>query len=348
MDGEMSSARTGMTRLGLLAVLAAGIVAASAMLLGRARPVDAASKADTGIVDVSTTLGLEQASAAGTGIVLSGSGLVMTNNHVIRGATSIRVRVVTTGKSYTAKVLGYSVSGDIALLKLRNASGLTTAPIGRSSTVHVGDHVTAVGNAGGVGGAPSVTTGHVTALHQAITVSDESGGQTQQLQDLIQNTASVQPGDSGGAILNTSGRVIGVITAASGGFRFQGGSGGFAIPVDNAVSITRQVQAGRSSSTVHVGPTAFLGVLTRQAAGGSGDASGVLVAGVVSGTAASRAGIQEDDVITSFAGHSVTSPTGLAKLVLAIRPGTAVTLKWVDSFGNRHSVLVRPAAGPPQ
>jgi S1-C subfamily serine protease len=337
-----------MTRLGLLAVLAAALVAASAMLLGRARPVHAAStKADTGIVDVSTTLGLEQASAAGTGIVLSGSGLVLTNNHVIRGATSIRARAVTTGKSYAAKVLGYSVSGDIALLKLQNASGLATAPLGRSSTVHVGDRVTAVGNAGGVGGAPSVTTGRVTALHQSITVSDESGGETQQLQDLIRNSASVQPGDSGGAILSTSGRVVGVITAASGGFRFQGGSGGFAIPIDNALSITGQIRAGRSSSNVHVGPTAFLGVLTRQASG-FGDTSGVVVAGVVSGTAAEKAGVQQGDVIYSFAGHSVTSPTGLAKLVLAIRPGTAVTLKWTDGSGNRHSAVVRPAVGPPQ
>jgi S1-C subfamily serine protease len=337
-----------MTRLGLLAVLAAGLVAASAMLLGRARPVHAASKADTGIVDVSTTLGLEQASAAGTGIVISGSGLVMTNNHVIRGATSIRVRVVTTGKSYTAKVLGYSVPGDIALLKLQNASGLTTAPLGRSSTVHVGDHVTAVGNAGGVGGAPSVTTGRVTALHQAITVSNEEGGESQQLQDLIQNSASVQPGDSGGAILNTSGRVVGVITAASGGFRLQGGTGGFAIPVDDALSITRQIRAGRSSATVHVGPTAFLGVKTQPASGGFGETSGVVVAGVVSGTAAARAGIQEGDVIYSFAGHSVNSPTGLAKLVLALRPGTAVTLKWIDGFRNRRSAVVHPAVGPPQ
>jgi S1-C subfamily serine protease len=343
----MGSARNGMTRLGLLAVLAAGLVAASTMLLGRARPVHAAGKADTGIVDVSTTLGLEQASAAGTGILLSGSGLVLTNNHVIRGATGIRVRVVATGKSYQAKVLGYSVSGDIALLKLRNASGLTTAPLGHSSTVRVGDRITAVGNAGGVGGAPSVTTGNVTALHQSITVSDQDGGATQQLRDLIQNSASVQPGDSGGAILNASGRVVGVITAASGGFRFQGASGGFAIPIDDAISITGQIRARRSSSTVHVGPTAFLGVLTRPASG-FGDTTGVVVAGVVSGTAADKAGVQQGDVIDSFAGHSVTSPTGLAKLVLAIRPGTAVTLRWLDGFGNRHSAVVRPAVGPPQ
>jgi len=344
----MSPTRTGMTRLGLLAVLAAGLVAASAMLLGRARPVAAAAKkADAGIVDVSTTLGLQQASAAGTGILLSGSGLVLTNNHVIRGATSIRVRVVATGRRYTATVLGYSVSGDVALLRLQDASGLTTAPLGSSSTVHVGDRVTAVGNAGGVGGAPSVTTGNVTALHRSITVSDEDGGGTQQLKDLIQSNASVQPGDSGGAILNASGRVVGVITAASGGFRFQGGAGGFAIPIDNAVSIARQIRTGRSSSTVHVGPTAFLGVLTRQESG-FGDTTGVVVAGVVSGTAAAKAGIQQGDVIYSFAGHSVTSPTGLARLVLAIRPGTAVMLKWVDGFGNRHSAVVRPAVGPPQ
>jgi len=335
----------GILRSGLLAALAAAVVAGSAMIVGAsAAPTATSSSAETGVVDVNTTLGYEQGTAAGTGILLSGSGEVVTNNHVIRGATSIRVIVVATGRSYSATVLGYSVTSDVALLKLKGVTGLATASIGDSSALRVGQTVTAVGNAGGLGGSPTVTKGQVTALHQSITVVDGFGG-AQRLRDLVRSTAGVQPGDSGGPLLDGGGRVVGVTTAAAGGFRFQnGGTAGYAIPINDALSIAKQIHAGRSSAIVHVGPTAFLGVLTRP----SSKVTGALIEAVVPGTAAAKAGIAQGDVITWFNGHSVSSAKALTAAVLALAPGTKVQVRWVNPSGARSQAIVRPTAGPPQ
>jgi S1-C subfamily serine protease len=343
--------KASMFRLSLLAAVAAG-AATAALILGGGHAVGASvgsvsSGVDAGVVDVSTRLSYEQETAAGTGIVVSRSGEVLTNNHVIRGATSIRVTDVGTGRSYGATVLGYSVSADVAVLKLKGASGLETASIGNSTRVRLGQGVTAVGNAGGVGGRPSVTTGHVTALHQSITVGNSPGG-AQRLTGLIKSTAPVQPGDSGGPLLDAGAHVIGIVTAASPGFEFQsGGSSGFAIPINTATAIAKQIEAGRSSPSVHVGPTAFLGVLTRAGDSG-GSVAGALIQAVVPGSAAAKAGLQPGDVITSFDGHAVPSPLALTTLVLRVPPGRKTELVWLDQLGNRHSASVRPQAGPPQ
>jgi S1-C subfamily serine protease len=340
-----------MFRFGAVAALAAGVVAASAMLIGGAHPVQASPSAaaavDTGVVDVDTTLAFNEGEAAGTGILLTSSGLVLTNNHVIRHAASIHVTDVRTGRRYAAAVVGYDVSADVAVLKLKSASGLKTASLGHSSSVRLNNRVTAVGNAGGVGGSPTVTNGRVSALHRAITVSDESGNY-ERLTGLIQSTASVQPGDSGGPLLDSHGRVIGIITASSGGFQFDAtASGGFAVPIDTASRIAGQIRGHHASSTVHIGPTAFLGVFTRTTSYGR-SYGGALIAGVVPGSAADKAGLVEGDVIVSFAGHSITSASALSAQVLRISPGTAVKVRWLDSYGGTHTATVRPAAGPPQ
>ena len=130
-----------------------------------------AHQTDPGLVDVVSTLGLQQAGSAGTGLVLTASGEILTNNHVIKGATSIRVTDIGNGRSYPAKVVGYDQSKDIAVLQLVGASGLQTVSLGDSSTVKVGDKVVAVGNAGGQNATPSVATGRVTGLNQSITAS---------------------------------------------------------------------------------------------------------------------------------------------------------------------------------
>jgi S1-C subfamily serine protease len=340
-----------MVRLGVLTVVAAG-AAFSPVILGGAHAVDASvgsvsSRVDAGVVDVSTALAYEQETAAGTGIVLSRSGEVVTNNHVIRGATAIRLTDVVVGRSYPATVLGYDVSADIAVLRLKSAPGLETVSIGNSSTVRPSERVTAVGNAGGVGGRPSVTRGQVTALNQSITVRNGAGG-AQRLTGLIKSSAPVQPGDSGGPLLDGGGRVIGIVTAASSGFQFQdGGSAGFAIPINRTIAIAKQIEAGRSSASVHIGPTAFLGVLIR--ADNSGRfVAGAVIEAVVPGSAAARAGLVPGDVITSFSGHRVSSALALTNLVLRVSPGTKVQLRWLDQLGNPHSASVRPAPGPPQ
>jgi len=185
-----------------------------------------ASRVDPGLVDVTSTLGYEGATAMGTGIVLTSNGEILTNNHVVNGATSVSVTDIGNGKTYKATVVGYDESHDVAVLQLSGASGLTTATTGDSSTVKVGDNVVGLGNAGGKGGTPSVAPGTVTALNQSITASDEGGGSSEQLSGLIETNADIQPGDSGGPLVNSYGQIIGMDTAASSSGSQVGGNGG--------------------------------------------------------------------------------------------------------------------------
>ena len=322
-----------------------------------ANPADQAAiaaKVDPALVDIVTTFRYQQAEGAGTGIVLTSNGEVLTNNHVINGATSIRVTDVGNGRTYDATVVGYDRSHDVAVLQLVNASGLTTATVGDSSRVNVGDSVTALGNAGGLGGTPSSAAGSITALNQAITASDELDGTSENLTGLIQTDANVQAGDSGGPLVDSQGRVIGLDSAASTGYSLSSvvnTNQGYAIPIDQALAIASQIESGRSSSTVHVGPTAFLGVLvssTGSSFGGSGSTtSGAQVSGVVGGGTASVAGITAGSVITGVDGQSVDSPNGLTRAMSAERPGQKVQLGWTDSSGTAHTATVVLQAGPP-
>jgi S1-C subfamily serine protease len=308
-----------------------------------ADPSSVAAAVSPGVVDINTTLGLQGAHAAGTGIVLGAGGEVLTNNHVIAGATAISVTDVGNGQTYQAKVVGYDRSEDLAVIQLQGAAGLRTAPLGDSSQVAIGSDVVAIGNAGGVGGAPSVVSGTVTALDQPITATDENGASAERLTGLIQVAADIQPGDSGGPLADAAGRVIGVDTAASAGFRMQAGGGtGFAIPINQAVTIARQIEAGRSSATVHLGETAILGV---QVVSGAGN-SGAPVAAAVPGSPAAQAGLARGDVITSLDGQAVDAPSTLTTLLDGHHPGDRVGLGWVDPSGGSHTATVRLATGP--
>lgn len=187
-------------------------------------PSSVAAKVSPGLVDVNTVLGYENARAAGTGIVLTSDGEVLTNHHVVEGATSITVTDIGNGKTYTASVAGYDEQHDIAVLKLKDASGLQTAKTGNSDQVKLGDQVVGVGNAGGTGGTPSYAAGKVTGLNQAITATDENGQDPENLTNLIETDANIQAGDSGGPLVNANGEVIGVDVA--GGNGNNGGQGG--------------------------------------------------------------------------------------------------------------------------
>ena len=331
-----------------VAVIAAAVVVASALLLGRAHGAGATSSAATGprrgVVIVNTNLAYENNSAAGTGVVLTSSGEVLTNNHVIRGASTIRVTDPSDGLTFSAKVLGYSVSKDVALLQLHNPRGIKVAAIGNSSTARVGQHVTAVGNAGGTGSLTTVT-GRVTGLGQSISVSDEQGG-SNRLIGLIETNAPLEPGDSGGPLL-AGGRVIGLNAAASSIISYDGPREGYSIPINRAVSIAHQIESGRRSTTVHVGPTAFLGVLI-EPPDYPDDSSGAIVQSVLSGSAAERAGIESGDVITRAGGRAISSGADLRRVMLQASPGKPIRLSWTDSFGSTSTAVVRPAAGPPQ
>jgi S1-C subfamily serine protease len=236
-----------------------------------------AAKVDPGLVDVVTTLGYQGGKAAGTGMVLTSTGEVLTNNHVINGATSIKATDVGNGRTYTAKVVGYDKSHDVAVLQLQNASGLQTVTLS-SAGPQAGQKVVALGNALGKGGTPSVVSGRITGLGQSITASDEGAGDAEQLTGMIGHNAPIQPGDSGGPLVNTEGEVIGMNTAASdssaSGSPSQSGQAqtatqAFAIPITRASSIAGQIEAGTPSSTVHIGATAFLGVETSPSGAGS-------------------------------------------------------------------------------
>jgi S1-C subfamily serine protease len=302
-----------------------------------------AAKVDPGLVDVNTQLGYEGGEAAGTGMVLTSSGLVLTNNHVIQGSTSISVTDVGNGQTYSATVVGEDESDDVAVIRLQGASGLKTVPLGDSSTVNVGDAVTAIGNAGGAGGTPSIAAGNVTALNQSITASDETDVSSEQLNGLIQTNAPLQPGDSGGPLVNTGGDVVGMDTAASSGFQFQAGSTeGFSIPINQALSIAHQIMAGRSSSKIHIGTSALIGV--RVTDGQS--TAGAQVVTVESGSPADGAGIVAGDVITSLGGQSVNSASGLSTLMEGHHPGDKVQIVWIDELGQQHSASLQLAVGP--
>jgi len=315
-----------------------------------------AAQTDPGLVDIVSNLGLQQAESAGTGLVLTPSGEILTNNHVIKGATAIRVTDIGNGHTYPAKVVGYDQSRDIAVLQLQGASGLQTAALGDSSTVKVGDKVVALGNAGGKGGTPSVAVGHVASLGASITASDVGAGTAERLTGLIHHNAPIQPGDSGGPLVSNTGRVVGIDTAASGsaGFQLQqtAHTQAFAIPINDAVTLAKQIEAGQASATIHIGPTGLLGVgvesASQAASSGISAGSGAVVAQALPGTPAARAGITAGDVIVAAGGNRVSSPSGLQSALERFHPGNHVSITWTDQSGQTHSATLVLANGPAQ
>ena len=311
-----------------------------------------AARTDPGLVDVISTLGYEHGTAEGTGMVLTSNGEVLTNNHVVAGSTSIKVRDIGNGKTYNAKVVGYSDSDDVAVLKLTGASGLSTVTIGDSSSVKVGQKVTALGNAEGRDATPSVATGTVTSLGNTITAEDSGDGAQEHLTDMIQTNANIEPGDSGGPLLNSAGEVVGMDTAAStsnsGGYgtTAQTSTTAFSIPINKALTLVHQIEAGTASSTVHIGATAFLGVQVSSEQAEFGGGSGVGIVGTVSGTAAAEAGLTYGDTITTVGGHAITSASDLQSVIEGYHPGDKVSVGWTDTSGQSHTATVTLTQGP--
>ena len=329
----------GLTRRLLLAVLATLAPAVAASPVGAAGHATHAVKAapNVGIVDIYTTLGFQNGLAAGTGMILTRSGEVLTNNHVIKGATKFRVVDVRTHRNYLATVVGYSVSRDVAVLQLKNAHGLQTVKRGGALPLHIGQQIVARGNAQGRGGPPKAARGQIIALHQQILAKDELGD-TETLSDVIATNAAVVPGYSGGPLENAQNRVLGMVTAGS----TSGVPRGFAIPITKALILARQIEAGKSSAIVHVGPTAFLGV---ELTSGSG---GAKIYSVLPGKPADTAGLVKGDVITSLNGSTITSSADVAQIVLRLVPGKSVPIAWTDTTGTPQTGTITPISGPPQ
>ena len=299
---------------------------------------EATAAESVGVVDVTTVIDYGQAEAAGTGVVLTSNGEILTNNHVVGGATKITVTVVSTGRSYPATVVGTDAGDDVAVLQLSGASGLDTAKLS-SDQVSVGDEVTAVGNAGGTGGTPTAAEGTVTALGQSITAAGEGGSDPEQLTGMIQVDADIQAGDSGGPLYASDGKVVGIDTAASSGQT--AATAGFAIPIEKAVSIADRIQSGEDSATIQQGTPAFLGVQLAQDAAGA-----ATISGVVDGSPAAEAGLQAGDTITAVGGTTVDSADALSATLAERNPGDQVRVTWVDSTGTSHTATITLVAGP--
>jgi S1-C subfamily serine protease len=335
-----------------------------------------AAKVSPALVDINTNLSYQDEQAAGTGMVLTSDGEILTNNHVIDGATSISVTDVGNGKTYSASVVGYDRTGDVAVIKLSGASGLQTITASTTAAA-VGQAVVGVGNAGGTGGTPSNAGGSITALDQSITASDDGGGNAENLTGLIETNAGIEPGDSGGSLVNTSGQVIGMDTAASADSGYDtSATQGYAIPIQTALSVAHKIIDGQASSTIHIGATGFLGLAISTTSdsssgdnGGFGDgsggfsfgggsdgsgsdgsgssSSGAVVAQVLSGSAAGKAGVAVGDTIDSLNGQNVSSPTDLTNLLESEHPGDVVQLQWTDQSGQTHTASVTLGSGPP-
>jgi S1-C subfamily serine protease len=304
----------------------------------------------TGIVYIDTVLGYQGAQAAGTGMVLSSNGEVLTNNHVVEGATEISVTVASTGKQYSAEVVGTSPTQDVAVIKLAGASGLKKAAIDKNDTVTIGDTVVGVGNAGGVS-ALNAATGTVIALDQSITATDDSGANADPLSGLIESSAPIQAGDSGGPLYNSDGKIIGMDTAAQTDAGTNVTSAAYSITVKAAVHVADQIESGADNATIHQGYPPFLGIeIANQAGGGFGNSgsgiAGVLVAGVIANTPAAQAGIVDGDTITAAGSTAISSASDLSSALAAYNPGDKVKVTWTAADGSSQSATVTLIQGP--
>lgn len=310
-----------------------------------------AAKVNPALVDINTTVGTSQ--AAGTGMIISPTGEILTNNHVVSGSTSITVTVISRNQRYGAHVVGVDVSADVAVIQIdESVSGLPTVKFANSSSLNVGDTVVALGNALGQGGTPHVETGHVTALDQTITAS-EGGGQSETLNGLIQSDALIYEGDSGGALANSSGQVVGMITAGQAqGFRSSASTVGYAIPSNTALGIVNRIRAREQSADLTYGQIGYLGVQVRNlddataAQLGLNVSSGALVVGVVPDSPASAAGISRYSVITRLGGQTIDSADTLGPAIKSHKPGDQVSVTWVDASGSHSGTATLGGVNP--
>jgi len=333
------------------------------------------------VVDITATLGYDDETASGTGFFVDPrDGLVITNNHVIRDATSVTVSIPQTQQTFQAQIVGADTSADIAVLRIAPLAGAPSAPIGDSAAVTVGSTVVAIGNRAGAGGPPVLAPGVISGTGRTIQAADGASGFTETLHNMLQTTAKIQPGDSGGPLADSAGVVIGVDTAAGTG----GAEAGYAIPINVAMNAERQIVSGRPAPGIVLGVGGFLGVIVPSTTAPSPRAqaaeerslgtdpagsasqigclpteagagvpasvapvdSGALVDGVLCGTAADAAGITAGDVIITADGRAVSSPDSLTAIVDACRPGSVVTVTWVSPADATRTALVRLDAAP--
>jgi S1-C subfamily serine protease len=293
-----------------------------------------------GVVTIDTVLDYDTTErAAGTGMILTSNGYILTNNHVVEGSTSITVTVESTGQKYTATVVGTDKTADVAVLKLTGASGLSTVSFAASEKLTVGQSVYSVGNAEGTGNLVTAV-GTVGAVNQSLTIGSDSSDTSENLSGLIQLNSDVVSGDSGGPLFDKNGKVIGMVTAASSG---TAQVTGYALNIAEVLKVADQIEAGTTSSDIVQGYPAFAGI---NITGETGTVSGVPVASAIAGFPAAKAGITTGDTITAVNGVAVSTATALTSAIQAHKVGDTVTITYVDVSGVSHSVPVTLVAGP--
>ena len=273
-----------------------------------------------GVVEIAASQG------QGSGFVYDGDGHIVTNAHVVEGASSLSVKFWN-GKSYTARVVGTDPSTDLAVLKVNApVSELFPLSLGDSTKLVVGDPVVAIGSPFGLEG--TVTSGIVSALHREMTSPNQFA-----IDNSIQTDAAINHGNSGGPLLNSQGKVVGItsqIESNSGGNE----GVGFAIPSSTVGSIAAQlISSGKAQH-------AFLGVVLRDSS-----QAGAVISQVRAGTPAARANLRAGDVITAAAGKPIASASELRAVINAHRPGDPISITYERS-GQGHTVSVKLAARP--
>jgi S1-C subfamily serine protease len=300
----------------------------------------ASEKQSQGVLLVETEL--PNGAAAGTAMVLDSSGLALTNYHVVHGSTAIRATVASTGETYTATVVGHDEKADVALIQLKGASGLDTVKLDQDSAA-VNDAVTAVGNALGQGQLLAAT-GKITAEDQSITTRENALDSGEALSGLIETNAPVVSGYSGGPMYDDQGEVVGISTAASSnnasGVVDQGAAESYAVPIDDAMAIVDQIEAGNESGDVQVGPSPYLGIEATQAT------TGVGVGTVENDGAAARAGVAAGDTITALDGTKVSSLAELRTVLGKHEPGDQVQITWTTANGSSKTATITLGDSP--
>lgn len=300
---------------------------------------EATAEQSVGVVQISTVVDFDGGKAAGTGIVIDatatgGGALVVTNHHVVEGATSIEVTDPVSGETSEAEVLGFDAVKDVAVLRVDSST--LTAVDTDTSGVDVGDPVVAVGDAGGDGGSLTAAEGTVTALRQQIDITEDDGS-VATLRRLIEVDSDIIPGDSGGALLAEDGDVVGMNVAASTG---SNQIDGYVIPMRRVLKVVDRVLAGDDTGPVTLGYSAFLGV------GLSTSGGAAVVGNLVEGGPAVDAGITAGSTVTTLDGVDVKSSTHLRRLIQQHAPGEEVTVTWADAQGGSHDATLTLGRAP--
>jgi len=339
------------------------------------------ARVEPSVVDVTAMLTYDDETASGTGFIVDPAAeLVLTNNHVVRDATSVAVTVPATGRTYAARIVGVDLAADIAVLAIRPVTGLRRAPLGDSAHIGVGSPVISFGNQAGAGGSPAAAPGVISGTGRTIQADDGASGFTETLHNMLATSARIEPGDSGGPLADSAGTVIGMDTAAGTG----GAATGYAIPINTAIAVERQIAARRLGPGISLGVGGFLGAIlgpgttsspARQRAAELSDGTGMvprsgppacvstrdgatvpasiapvragaLVLDVLCGTGAATAGIAAGDVITAAAGRRVASPDALSAIVSGGRPGSMMSVTWVSTRGTARTSRIRLGPAP--